>query len=69
MNLKVLAQKGLKWLQKVKQETGLKLAIEVAKPEHVEKALEYEIDIIWMGARTVVNPFSVQEIAEALKGI
>ena len=60
--------KGLKWLRKVKKETGLKLAIEVAKPEHVEKALEHQIDIIWLGARTVVNPFSVQEIAEALKG-
>ena len=60
--------KGLLWMQKVKEETGLKLATEVAKPEHVEKALEHKIDIIWLGARTVVNPFSVQEIAEALKG-
>jgi chorismate mutase len=60
--------KGLLWMQKVKEETGLKLATEVAKPEHVEKALEHKIDIIWLGARTVVNPFSVQEIAETLKG-
>ncbi|MEE4258727.1 MAG: chorismate mutase [Bacteroidales bacterium] len=64
-----VGETGLKWLQKVKQETGLKLAIEVAKPEHVEKALEYNIDIIWIGARTVVNPFSIQEIAEALTGV
>lgn len=63
-----VGNKGLKWLQNVKKETGLKLAIEVAKPEHVEKALEHDIDIVWIGARTVVNPFSVQEIAEALKG-
>lgn len=63
-----VGSKGLKWLQKVKHETGLKLAIEVAKPQHVEKALEHGIDIMWLGARTVVNPFSVQEIAEALKG-
>ena len=63
-----VGNKGLKWLQKVKKETGLKLAIEVAKPEHVEKALEHQIDIVWLGARTVVNPFSVQEIAEAIKG-
>lgn len=63
-----VGDKGLKWLQKVKLETGLKVAIEVAKPEHVEKALAHQIDIIWLGARTVVNPFSVQEIAEAIKG-
>jgi len=63
-----VGNKGLKWLQKVKSETGLKVAIEVAKPEHVEKALAHQIDIIWLGARTVVNPFSVQEIAEAIKG-
>jgi chorismate mutase len=60
--------KGLIWLQKAKKETGLKLAVEVAKPEHVEECLKHDIDILWIGARTVVNPFSVQEIAEALKG-
>ncbi|UBM62729.1 bifunctional 3-deoxy-7-phosphoheptulonate synthase/chorismate mutase type II [Candidatus Sulfidibacterium hydrothermale] len=60
--------KGLPWLQRVKAETGLKTAVEVAKPEHIEKALEFEIDVLWLGARTVVSPFVVQELAEALKG-
>jgi len=60
--------KGLKWLQKVKEETGLKVTVEVAHPKHVEEALKHGIDILWLGARTVANPFSVQEIAEAIKG-
>ena len=60
--------KGLKWLQKVKEETGLKVTIEVAHPKHVEEALKHGIDILWLGARTVANPFSVQEIAAAIKG-
>jgi len=60
---------GLGWMQKVKEETGFKLVVEVAKPDHVEAALNYGIDALWIGARTVVNPFSVQELAESLKGI
>ena len=60
---------GLQWLQKVKQETGLMTAIEVANPQHVKEALEFGVDILWIGARTVVNPFSVQEIAAVLKGV
>lgn len=60
--------KGLEWLQKAKKETKLKICVEVAKPEHIELALKHDVDILWLGARTVVNPFSVQEIAEALKG-
>lgn len=59
---------GLKWLQKAKQETGLLLATEVANPHHVDLALEHDIDILWIGARTTVSPFNVQEIAEAVKG-
>lgn len=59
---------ALPWLEKVKKETGLKTAVEVAKPLHVELALKYDVDILWLGARTVVSPFVVQEIAEALKG-
>ena len=59
---------GLKWLQKAKQETGLLLATEVATKAHVELALEHDIDILWIGARTTVNPFAVQEIADALEG-
>lgn len=58
---------GLKWLQKAKAETGLLMAIEVANAAHVQLALEHEIDVLWIGARTTVNPFAVQEIADALK--
>lgn len=59
---------GLEWLVRVKHETGLKVTTEVANPIHVEKALKAGLDMVWLGARTVVNPFSVQEIGEALKG-
>ncbi len=59
---------GLKWLQQVKKSTGLLTTVEVANPEHVELALKFEIDILWIGARTVVNPFSLQDLADVLKG-
>ncbi len=59
--------KGLAWLLKAKQLTGLKTAVEVATAKHVEDALSFDIDILWIGARTTVNPFSVQQIADALK--
>ena len=59
---------GLKWLQKVKAETGMKTATEVANRAHVELALEHDIDLLWIGARSTVSPFIVQEIADALKG-
>jgi len=59
---------GLKWLQKVKEETGLKIATEVANRAHVELALEHDIDLLWIGARSTVSPFIVQEIADALQG-
>ncbi|WP_299888907.1 bifunctional 3-deoxy-7-phosphoheptulonate synthase/chorismate mutase type II [uncultured Lacinutrix sp.] len=59
---------GLKWLQKVKEETGLMTATEVANRAHVELALEHDIDLLWIGARSTVSPFIVQEIADALKG-
>lgn len=59
---------GLKWLQKVKEETGLKTATEVANRNHVELALEHDVDLLWIGARSTVSPFIVQEIAEALEG-
>lgn len=59
---------GLKWLQKAKAETGLMMAVEVANATHVKLALEHDIDVIWIGARTTVNPFAVQEIADALVG-
>ena len=60
---------GLDWMKKVKQETGALLTTEVAMPMHVEKALKAGIDILWIGARTTVNPFSIQEIAESLRGV
>ena len=60
---------GLEWMQAVKQETGLLTATEVATADHVEKCLKHGVDILWVGARTTVNPFSVQEIADALKGV
>lgn len=59
---------GLEWLKTVKQETGLLTACEVANASHTEQALKHGVDILWVGARTTVNPFSVQEIADALKG-
>lgn len=59
---------GLKWLQRVKEETGLKTATEVANKAHVELALEYDVDLLWIGARSTVSPFIIQEIADALEG-
>ena len=55
-------------MQKAKAETGLLMATEVATAAHVKLALEHDIDVLWIGARTTVNPFAVQEIADALKG-
>jgi len=60
--------KALPWLSRVKAETGMLTAVEVATTQHVEEALKHGVDILWIGARTTVNPFSVQEIAEALRG-
>ena len=60
---------GLKWLKRVREETGLLTATEVANAYHVEECLKNGVDILWIGARTTVNPFSVQEIADALKGV
>jgi chorismate mutase len=60
---------ALEWMQTVKAETGLALTVEVANPKHVEQALKHQIDILWIGARTVVNPFSVQELSDVLKGV
>lgn len=59
---------GLKWLQRVKAETGMKVATEVANAKHVELALAHDIDLVWIGSRSAVSPFIVQEIAEALAG-
>ena len=59
---------GLKWLQKAKVETGLLTATEVANAVHVKLALEHDVDILWIGARSTVSPFIMQEIADALEG-
>jgi len=59
---------ALPWMANVKKETGMLVATEVATPKHVELALKYGIDILWVGARTTANPFAVQELADALKG-
>lgn len=59
---------GLPWLQRARSETGLKMAVEVANKAHVEEALKADIDVLWIGARSTVSPFIVQEIADALAG-
>ncbi len=63
-----IGNEALHWLQKVKQQTGLQVATEVATPQHVQEVLNAGIDYLWIGARTSGNPFSMTEIAEALKG-
>jgi chorismate mutase len=60
---------GLEWLKRAKAETGLPTTVEVATGKHVEEALKAGVDILWVGARSTVNPFTVQEIADALKGV
>lgn len=60
---------GLEWLRKAKEETGLLTSVEVATAKHVEEALSAGVDILWIGARSTVNPFTVQEIADALQGV
>jgi len=64
-----IGEAGLDWLRRVKAETGLLTATEVANKTHVELCLEHGVDILWIGARTTVSPFAVQEIADALRGI
>jgi len=60
--------KALPWLIKARQITGLPVAVEVATARHVENCLQFGVDVVWIGARTTVNPFSVQEVCDALKG-
>jgi chorismate mutase len=63
-----IGEEGLKWMREAKERFGFLTMTEVATPEHVELAMRYDIDIVWLGARTVVNPFSVQELADSLRG-
>lgn len=60
---------ALPWLKIVKEETGMMVSTEVATPEHIEAALKYDVDLLWIGARTTANPFAMQSIADALKGV
>ncbi len=60
---------GLKWLQRVKKETGLMIATEVANSVHVDLALEHDVDILWIGARSTVSPFIVQKLQMHLTGL
>lgn len=62
-------EKALPWMQTVKKETGMLVSTEVATPEHVELALKYGIDLLWVGARTSANPFAMQALADSLRGI
>ena len=62
-------EEALAWFREAKLQTGLPTITEVATPNHVELALKYDVDALWIGARTVVNPFSVQQLADALKGV
>lgn len=64
-----IGEPGLDWLVKAKKETGLPIATEVATPEHIELCLKAGVDVIWIGARTTVNPFAVQAIADRLRGV
>ena len=64
-----IGEEALKWLQEVQQQFGLKTTVEIANAQHAELALKYGVDVLWIGARTTVNPFSVQEIADFLKGV
>ena len=66
-NFEGVGKEALSWIQEIKQEIDVQFAIEVASSKHVDLALKNGIDIVWIGARTSVNPFSVQEIAEALQ--
>jgi chorismate mutase len=61
--------KGLPWLQQARKLTGLPVAVEVATGKQVEDALHFDVDVLWIGARTTVNPFSVQDVADALRGV
>lgn len=64
-----IGAKGLLWMQEARAETGLPLTVEVAKASHVDLCLEFGIDVLWIGARTTVSPFAMEEIANALKGV
>ncbi|WP_185858775.1 bifunctional 3-deoxy-7-phosphoheptulonate synthase/chorismate mutase type II [Blattabacterium cuenoti] len=67
-NFEGIGKKGLEWLRKVKKDTGLMIATEIANAKHVKLAISFGIDVLWIGARSTASPFTVQEIADALEG-
>ncbi|WP_185861535.1 bifunctional 3-deoxy-7-phosphoheptulonate synthase/chorismate mutase type II [Blattabacterium cuenoti] len=67
-NFEGVGKKGLEWLHKVKKNTGLMVATEIANAEHVRLAISFGIDVLWIGARSTASPFTIQEIADALEG-
>ena len=64
-----IGEDGLKWMEIVREKLNIPITTEVGNAAHVELALKHDVDILWIGARTTVNPFAVQEIADALKGV
>ncbi|HRH49333.1 MAG TPA: chorismate mutase [Panacibacter sp.] len=64
-----IGTKGLPWLQQARKVTGIPVAVEVATSKQAEDALHFGVDVLWIGARTTVNPFSVQDVADALRGV
>ncbi|MFN2456706.1 MAG: chorismate mutase [Chitinophagaceae bacterium] len=68
-NFEGIGTKGLPWLQQAKKITGIPVAVEVANTKQVEDALHFDVDVLWLGARTTVNPFCVQEVVDALRGV
>lgn len=68
-NFEGVGTKGLPWLQEVKKNTGLPVTVEVASAKHIEDALNFEVDVLWIGARSTVNPASIKEVASALRGV
>lgn len=62
-------EKALPWLKEVKEETGMMISTEVATPDHVELAMRYDIDVLWVGARTSANPFAMQALADSMQGL
>ncbi|WP_041936698.1 bifunctional 3-deoxy-7-phosphoheptulonate synthase/chorismate mutase type II [Blattabacterium sp. (Blattella germanica)] len=67
-NFEGIGKKGLEWLHQVKKNTGLLVATEIANAEHVKLAISFDIDVLWIGARSTASPFTIQEIADALEG-
>ncbi|WP_185864709.1 bifunctional 3-deoxy-7-phosphoheptulonate synthase/chorismate mutase type II [Blattabacterium cuenoti] len=67
-NFEGIGKEGLEWLKKVKKDTGLMVATEIANAEHVRLAISFDIDVLWIGARSTASPFTIQEIADSLEG-